>query len=184
MNLGCSGNESGSGTARLYGIVTIVGTRSSSFSRILLILSILLFVASLFLDAFYTSQENPRSWSLGFGLLVCGWLGLFDGIVAWLANPLLLAAWILLLLRWPRGIWPLVFAVAALALALSFLRVDDLMVDEAGGRAMVTGYGPGYWVWMSSMLVACVAALLKPRFEPSSIPVAQIAPQPVQDPGR
>jgi hypothetical protein len=41
--------------------------------------------------------------------------------------------------------------VIALAIALSFLLVDDLMVNEAGGRAAVTRYGPGYWVWMSSM---------------------------------
>lgn len=48
------------------------------------VVSLLLFLASLPLDAFYIDRaDNPRAWSLGFGLLCIGWVAVFDGVPAW-----------------------------------------------------------------------------------------------------
>ncbi|HEV3343563.1 MAG TPA: hypothetical protein VG125_24540 [Pirellulales bacterium] len=121
--------------------------------------SMSLFVASLPQDAFYIDRaDDPRAWSLGFGLLLVGWLAVLDGVPAWLANPAVLAAWILLLVRFRRT--ALVMAALALLLALSFLLCDRVLTDEAGGRSRVTGYGSGYWCWVGSMAVAFFASMV------------------------
>lgn len=72
---------------------TGVSTRSPS--RLFTAASILLFLISLTQDGYRTDASNPRAWSPAIGLLLVGCLGIFDGIVAWLANPTLLATWIL-----------------------------------------------------------------------------------------
>jgi uncharacterized membrane-anchored protein len=121
--------------------------------------SLLLFLARLLLDAFYIDRpDNPRAWSLGFGLLLVGWLAVLDGVPAWLANPAVLCAWILLLIGFRRA--ALVSAGLALALALSFLRCHQVLTDSAGTYSRITGYGPGYWLWVSSMAAALVGGIV------------------------
>jgi hypothetical protein len=88
----------------------------------LITISAVLFVLSLATDCFYISGENPRAWSSGFGLLCLGWLGIFGGIVAWFANPLLLLTWVCMAIRPLRWV-----ALGALILALSFLLHSSIL---------------------------------------------------------
>jgi hypothetical protein len=122
------------------------------FGRLTIVLaSIALFLVCLTLDGFYIEGPNPRAWSSAFYLLLLGWLGLLSGTIAWFANPLLIAAWVLF---WLRRYWiALALSVAALFCALSFLNVDTVVVSEAPTFAKVTGFGLGYWLWIAGMIV-------------------------------
>lgn len=113
-------------------------------------ISLALFLISLVLHCFYIDRPDPAAWAPGIALLLVGWLGMFDGIFAWLANPLLLLAWTAI---WFPRLRFASFACALLALlfALSFLLHDDIMADEGGGRAAITEYSWGYWIWLSSI---------------------------------
>ncbi len=127
-------------------------------------LSMLLFAVSLALDGFYVDRGSDSAWSPCLGLLLIGWMGMFDGIFAWLANPFLLVAWVLMLIPRARFVAP-IFAIVAILLALSFLLHEQIMVDEAGNYAKITGYGTGYWLWVASMAAAlsgCVIGVLLP----------------------
>jgi hypothetical protein len=122
----------------------------------ILIASIALFLVCLTQDGFYIEGSNPRAWASAFYLFLLGWLGLLAGTIAWLANPLLIAAWVLFWLR--RDRIALALGVAALVCALSFLGVGKLLVSEAPTFAAVTGFGLGYWLWVASIMVIAVGS--------------------------
>ncbi|MBI1374301.1 MAG: hypothetical protein GC159_16415 [Phycisphaera sp.] len=129
--------------------------------RVLVTSSVLLFAASLTQDGFLISGENPRAWASCFGLLFFGWIGVLQGVFAWLANPLLISSWLLLKARRTRSI---MCALAALMFALSFLLYKEIVTDEAGGVSSITRYSAGYWLWVASIAIAVLGAIVwKPR---------------------
>ena len=127
-----------------------------SWHNAILTASVLAFAAALAGDGFTIDGPNPRAWANGAGLLAAGWLGLFDGKPAWLANPALLASW--LAFHHARPGWAALAAAAALALMLSFLAASSIASDEAGTRAAITGLGPGYWSWLASAAIMLLGA--------------------------
>lgn len=131
--------------------------------------SIILFVASLTQDGYYIAADNPRAWAPSFGLLLIGWIGVLQGIPAWLANPMLAAAWASIYFR-SKGLVKLglVCGVASLCFSLSFLKVDEIIANEAGGTSRITGYGPGYWLWIASIVTAIIGCIAGMRASPSS----------------
>jgi hypothetical protein len=116
--------------------------------------SLALFAASLTRDGYYTGDQRTPSGAC-IGLLLLGWLGIFDGVLAWLANPLLAAAWIVIWIRRP-GFAACGLAGTALAFSLSFLLHQDLLINGAGHRSAITGYGAGYWLWIGSIATMVV----------------------------
>ena len=125
---------------------------------LLLKASLGLYVVSLFLDGFYISGPNPEAWAPGFALLLVGWLALFDGVVAWLANPVLFASW--LLFQQGKHTAALVSAMASLLLAVSFLAHKEIMVSEAPTYETVIGYGLGYGMWLAASAASIAASAL------------------------
>jgi hypothetical protein len=123
-------------------------------------LSLITFAGSLALPAFYTDWNSARI--PGVSLLLCGCLGLLVANVAWLANPALILSWILLR-KADSPLAPLLFAVMALPCALSFLLQKKIMMDEAGHYGNIIGYGPGYWLWITSILLVIVASVVALR---------------------
>ena len=110
--------------------------------------SVGLFLLSLTQDGYYIDGTDPRAWAPAWGLLLFGWLGLFSGVFAWLANPLLVIGWILFIRRRYRaGLWT---TIAALLFMLSFLLHTTIQSSEAPTYSKITGYGPGYWLWVAS----------------------------------
>jgi len=77
------------------------------------------------------------------------WPADLGATLTWLANPLLGCCWITLR-ACPKQTAGL--SLLATALSLSFLLFDKVIADEAGNYRPVTGYGPGYWLWVSSCL--------------------------------
>jgi hypothetical protein len=132
---------------------------STIVCKILTGVSVLLFVTSLTQDGFYIDRpNNPRAWAPCIGLLLVGWIAVFNGVLAWLANPVLAATWFLMSFRSTRGI-ALGCAVVALGLSLSFLLHREIMTSEAGHYSKITGYGLGYWLWIASIIVALIGCI-------------------------
>jgi hypothetical protein len=119
----------------------------------------------------HTTPISPddAGWHPSVTLLLIGCVGAFDRMFAWFANPGLIAAWILMRSRSrQRRVTALCCAIASLALSLSFLLQRQILADEAGHYSRITGYGPGYWLWVASILAAlvgCVVATSRNRHE-------------------
>ena len=122
------------------------------------ITSIASFGAALTQAGFYIGATPPAAWGRGWYLLVIGWAGAMDLEFAWFANPLLLTAWALCIGKKKKA--ALLLAGFALALMVTFFFRGSILVDEGGGRAKITGYGLGYWLWLSSALLAIAAAAM------------------------
>ncbi|WP_143305085.1 hypothetical protein [Chitinophaga vietnamensis] len=124
------------------------------FRRIVVILSIALFLLSLFQPSFYTN--GAAAW--GLSPFLTGWLGVFvcGAGISWLANPALLAAWIIFFRKKTAG---LICGGLAAIFAASFLLFPTIMVDEAGNMRPIEGYGAGYWLWLGSCAVMFAAGL-------------------------
>lgn len=127
---------------------------------IFLILSIALYLTSLTQVCYVHADTRPGDGLLGIVALLFGW-GLIPGEgVAWLANPLLWGAWLTSLMPFTRWLTVTIAAVA-LGFSLSFLLVHEMMANEGGSRAAVTGYGPGYWLWIVSIVCALIGAIVE-----------------------
>lgn len=128
---------------------------TSRSTRVALVLSVILFAASLRQDAFCVSGicSDWQGWSiLLFGAL---------GHTSWFANPLLAASWIAALFA--RRLPALVLSLAALGLAGSFMFETSVITNEAGMANPVTGLREGYWLWLASMGFGVVAAAFARR---------------------
>jgi hypothetical protein len=88
-----------------------------------------------------------------------GWVLIFEGVFAWLANPCLLVSWISMIVR-PIPYEGIVGSVLALALTLSFLLQKQVTTNSAGDVSKITGYGAGYWLWVASAAVACLGCFV------------------------
>ncbi|WP_425066908.1 hypothetical protein [Reyranella sp.] len=122
----------------------------SRTTRVALVLSVVLFAASLRQDAFCVSGICS-DWQ-GWNILLFGALG----HTSWFANPLLLASWIAALFA--RRLPALVLSLAALGLAASFMFETSVITNEAGMANPITGLREGYWLWLASMVCAVIAA--------------------------
>jgi hypothetical protein len=111
---------------------------------------VLLWLGSLFLP---TLRTNGADWDPGWWLLASGWLGLLIGQLAWLANPLLILA-ALLLLR-GRGRTALGIVGGALLLLWLQMALTGALVDNEGGIAHpIERRYAGFWLWMAAIGLA------------------------------
>ena len=122
--------------------------------RIAFVLSGTLYGISLFCPVF-TFQEGNSGFLPGF---VCLAFGAFARQIAWYANPLYFVALIALGMK-KRYITAL-FSCSALAIALATLSIKQIERNEAGDMTAVVGYGAGFYLWLSSMFVVLVAAVI------------------------
>jgi len=113
-----------------------------------------LYCVSLFCPVF-RFQEGNSGFLPGF---VCLAFGAFARQVAWYANPFYFAA--LIALGMKKRYVAALFSCSALAIALATLSIKQIEKDEAGNMTAVAGYGPGFYLWLSSMLVVLVAAVI------------------------
>lgn len=125
--------------------------------RYLLFLSLGLYVLCLALVSlrFEIGPEDLRGWFL----LLQGWrVTIADGFLAWLANPLLLATFVLLALR--RYRLALGCAVAAFGLALTYMAVLEMRNTAHAGSTDTGSLALGYRLWLASMLASAAAAVM------------------------
>ena len=128
-------------------------------------LSITLFLISLFVPAYCTVPRNgggaPEHCGLGALSLAFGFLGAFSsdspfGHWAWMANPFLLASGIMIAKG--RKMVSIVLASISLLFAVSFLHADWI-TDGWTGHS-IARVEVGYWLWLTSIAVALVAAVV------------------------
>jgi len=125
--------------------------------------SILLFALCMPMDAVCIEGacHDWQGWSaLSLGWYEIAWLGKISPVVslAWLANPVLLVAWVLLLLRfWRAAAWA---GTVATVMALGFSLGTRIVMTDWGGTSPITGHPAGYWVWVLSTAFAAAAGVL------------------------
>jgi hypothetical protein len=132
--------------------------------KMITLLSIIVFATSLTQNAYYIAGENPKAWSPAFYSLLLGPIGLFAGIFEWLANPVLLAAWVFSFAG--KNKIALVLGIVASALMLAFLFRHTIIASEAPTYAKIIGYGVGYWLWLTStglVIVSGATGLVKQK---------------------
>ena len=131
--------------------------------RLWILASVICYLGSLVSKAYCT---DGTSCVVGFLPLVLGWFySAVDPIAGlpWLANPLLIMGWILclLFLRGPA----VVTTVGSLLCSLMFLGTPGVLQDEGGSVRRVTSLEIGYWLWLASCALACVAAWLSANLD-------------------
>lgn len=133
--------------------------QSNRLARLFVAVSILLFLVSLTQNPCRTASPNePEGQYFGcLALLLIGWVGVFGGIVAWLANPALLMVWIFTFSRYRRA-EAVICSVAALGLALSFLFVKEMPGETESAK--IISYGLGYWLWIGSIVMAFAGSMV------------------------
>lgn len=140
-------------------------------------ISFVVLAISLANDAFYVDDaDNPRKWAPSLALFLMGWMGMLVGMFWWLANPALIASWFMFSYRSTRP-FALVPALLALLISLSFMLCGQFPEGTSGKFIRITGYGPGYWLWIASIAVMVVATFLFNVF-------ASRQPQPTPKSGR
>ncbi|MBV8660426.1 MAG: hypothetical protein JO142_21615 [Burkholderiales bacterium] len=123
--------------------------------RPLLIGSIATFLLCLVLPGYCVGSHDCP---IGVSLLEGGWLSLLVLQPYWLANPLLLLAWYFYF-RGKTGLGSLM-AWGALIVALSFIFAGTIPLDEAGTIGSITSLNIGYYLWVTSMALACAVSLV------------------------
>lgn len=90
-----------------------------------------------------------------FMALALGGFGMLNGgaAIAWLANPLLIASW-MITKRVNNA--SLFVSLGAMLMALSFLLFGQVVTNENGGKQPIGAIETGYWLWFLSTLVMAV----------------------------
>lgn len=97
-----------------------------------------------FISDMFTGNESPFNPATG-------------ATFAWLANPAVLASWIMLK-RNPNLAF--VLSLVATGFILLFLCFSQVIDSEAGHYAKITWLGPGYWFWLLSSIAALAGSLV------------------------
>jgi hypothetical protein len=119
-----------------------------------LVISIALYLSSLLLPAITFAHHEPLS---GLHVLAWGWWGVLSLNFAWFANPAYLVAVISLLSRRHRV--ALITSCSAFVLGLLAFFAKQWWFNEGSGTD-IAGLGAAFYVWMLSLLVLGVGAVL------------------------
>ncbi|RYD48331.1 MAG: hypothetical protein EOP60_15880 [Sphingomonadales bacterium] len=119
----------------------------------------LLWLASLWLPAIslaarHADMDLQAFEQNGWWLLTAGWVGIFSGQPAWLANLLVIGLVPTLLMGKQPPWW---VSLACAALSLLSLALPGTTIHFDGGPYRVVAFDIGYWLWL---LAAQIPALL------------------------
>lgn len=120
---------------------------------------------------FQPALKHPGSGAGGFhytGLncLLLGWIGIFgkpQWALPWSANVLYAISLVWGMFRRQPGREAMVISLAAIPLALVTLANRTIEINEAGDRTNVVA-GPGFYLWLASLLALAAAVLAKERW--------------------
>jgi hypothetical protein len=122
--------------------------------------SICLFVISLTQTGFYVLDgETGRSpYTTGGGLLMLGAFSVFQGIYAWLANPLLLLSWFCIYFQ-AKGV-ALLTSIVAFIFAMSFFVQLGHKFHDGSISQTIAGPASGYMFWLVSTILGMFASTI------------------------
>jgi hypothetical protein len=143
--------------------MTIPATKTSPLVNIILFTSLALFLLACGMPALEFKNSNGST-DVMFGLraLVVGWSGLFAAVMAWYANPFWLLGLVLAFFRKPM--FAMFVGVVAIAIATTVFSVvgRELPGDEGNvTKTTVIKLLPGCYLWLASLVLLPVAALLQ-----------------------
>ena len=133
--------------------------KTEKIRKTIWIISLITLGVSLLCPTYCTnvSCSGPLS---GLADLLFGWFAaLFMGSTysAWFANPFFITA---IFTNKKVPVLSLIFSVIALSIALTFLKGGTVLLNEAGHEGYITKLHVGYWLWVSSMVIMIIAALV------------------------
>jgi len=123
--------------------------------------SLAIFGVSLTQKALTYSDFNGQGKYSSLALFLTGGIsilggGLFEWLV-WLANPLYFVSIFLLLKRKKQSMKT---SILATVVAFAFLFWKNILVSENGRNAEIVALKLGYWLWLSSILVLTIGAIV------------------------
>lgn len=127
-------------------------------SYLILLVCLILYLSSLPFTAVY-AKEHEMS---GLACALLGWAEMDGGGIAWIANPLLFIGAFFLLLKQIKI--SAVLSLIAFGLTFCYLSVGEITVNEAGHKFPITGYGPGYFLWMASCFSLLIGSIILRKF--------------------
>ena len=139
-------------------------------------IAVVCYAAAFFLPALYlTGKEHTdgrQTDMVGLMAFINGLFALFNLQLAWLANPLAALALVLIFCR--KHLLAMCAALAAVLVAQhTWAVVGTTISGDEGGvtKYLVTGLGPGFFLWCGSFLLLGIAALIARPTLPPPIPV-------------
>lgn len=134
---------------------------SKNIKIITIVLSLGIFILSLFQNAVITNFNNEVKTAASWEYLLMGAIsfvggGLLEEII-WLANPLCLLAIIFLINNKNTAIG---LSLAALFLAASFASWNEILASESGSTAKIVSLELGYYLWVLSILILVIGILV------------------------
>lgn len=123
--------------------------------KIILYTSVAIYIISLTQKSYCTVGGNCEYFS-GLLNLIFGWFGVFKlhlPAFTWLANPLLFVSWLLYKKKQKAS---LILSGTSLILMVSFLFVNQIIVNDGSTTSIVNFYGLGYWLWLFSSFIMLI----------------------------
>lgn len=125
--------------------------------------------------------EYCKGWELpvvdsyyGYRVLLTGLLGVFVGVFAWFATPLMFLA--VLLSIFNKRLAAMILSVAAAVLGLQSFMLESVPFNESsmdpGNLNFVDHLGAGFYLWMASLVTFSAYCFLKTETTPRSAAVA------------
>jgi hypothetical protein len=114
-------------------------------------ISLVCFGASLCFNTILFSPGDS-SFLLGIVCLLLGWSS-----IQWFANPCFVMSAIRL--KQKRYVAAAVWSSVATALALSTFSLREIVANEAGQKSPIVGYGPGFYLWLVSIVTILIGAI-------------------------
>jgi len=129
----------------------------------LLLVSLALFVLACAMPALeFKNSKGVHDVMLGLRALVVGWSGVFAAVMAWYANPFYLLGVVLAYFRQPMLAALAGLVVIAIAVTVFSVVGRELPGDEGNvTKTTVIKLLPGCYVWLTSMILLPIAALVQ-----------------------
>lgn len=128
---------------------------NSKTKIISIILSLLIFLTATFQECYIVNGEGTVG-SFGLIALLLGWMNASLSFITWFANPFYFISIFLIILNKKAA---KITASISLLLALSFLIINEVVINEAGTVKEVDKYLLGYWLWVLSITIVFVYAI-------------------------
>jgi hypothetical protein len=125
----------------------------------ILLLSIGIYIISLTQKSYCTSGGTCEYFS-GLLNLIFGWIGVFKfhlPAFPWIANLILLISWKTF---YKNTNISFILSVLTFLTMLSFLFVDQIIVNDGSTKSKVIFYGLGYWMWLVSSFIMLIGNLI------------------------
>ncbi|MBK9109493.1 MAG: hypothetical protein IPM92_14245 [Saprospiraceae bacterium] len=131
---------------------------SDKIRRIILLLSIFLFLISLTQKGYCTKNNCSDS----IILFLLGWFGMLMGGagICWIANPVILTSWYF---TKKASKYAMYTSLLATAICFSFLLFSTVSDNESGHQNQIISYECGYWLWCASAVVLLVGNVILVR---------------------